>query len=83
MDKTPKTILQSEYGVSKFDQKQFLPVDEVDGWGLDGLIGETCGIVARVQFDSEIRTQEPLHILQSPLHQSAKRALHSEHDLAI
>ena len=68
--------MKSEYGMSKNKNRiLLLPLDEVSGW-----IGFSS--VNRLQFDSEVKTQEPLQKLQSPLHQSAKSALHSEHDRA-
>ena len=57
--------------------ENILPVGRIGGW-----IRSAGGTVEMGQVDTEIRTQESLHKVQSPLHQSAKSALHSEHDKA-
>ena len=49
-----------------------------------GWIFSTCGtVVGRVQFDSEVKTQESSHKVQSPLHQSENSKSHSEHEFAL
>ena len=50
---------------------------------IGGWIRSAGRTVEMGQVDTEIRTQESLHKVQSPLHQSAKSVLHSEHEFAL